>query len=173
MSNKVSWKLKLTTFKSFAQNVGPAVLNFLRNNGYCGTKTINDGIQTKLNRHFTSFDIPVSDIRMSIFYRNITCQRHPPVIELFLLFGTVNQYFWQPKALIGVFFSSFMSPVPLVTRKRISLSAITTNPGFPQLYPKIYSLFFGFLTSCGLHEEIFIHTSEFGSSPCLFVRLVA
>lgn len=66
-----------------------------------------------------------------------------------------------------------MSPVPLVTRKRISLSAITMNPGFPQLYPKIYSLFFEFLTSCGLHEEIFTHTSEFGSSPFLFVRLVA
>lgn len=102
-------KIEIDDLKSFAQNVGPAVLNFLRNNGYCGTKTINDGIQTKINRHFTSFDIPVSDIRMSIFYRNITCQRHPPVIELFLLFGTVNHYFWQPKALIGFFFILYVA----------------------------------------------------------------
>lgn len=128
---------------------------------------------------------------MSISYRNITCQRHPPVIELFFLFGTLNHFFCrfllenhdlQPKchllnylyfisneALIGFFFILYVAGPAGNTKTHIRISI---NPGFPQLYPKIYSLFFEFHTSCGVHVEIFTHTSEFGSSPCSFVRLM-
>lgn len=121
---------------------------------------------------FYLFILPVSDMRMSISYRNITCQRHPPVIKpFFFLFSNTESFFCrfllenfdlQSKCQLFSYYLHFLSSEVLIgflepfqssfmwfagpagnTKTHILISAMTINPGFPYLYPKISMFIFG------------------------------